>query len=215
MKAAPPGGIRGKVLSEVGESGSAVGDSLHNLGLGRRASSYVQLTILDLRQLAHGSIRSQRILRVLHWMHESAGRFRRLGSVGVAGVAGDAADAAGAGADAGADVEESDAGAGVGAGTNVAVVVSISTSMCAAALRLPAVLIGVGPWTEGVTVTEKGGNKSGTNEDARCTAAPACLSFVDDAKRNGTKQPENPEMGQRASSSRQEGAPTCLSPLPA
>lgn len=56
----------------------------------------MQLTILDFMQLAHGSLRSQRILRVLHWIHESAGRFRRLGSpslmvpVGVAGPCPDA-----------------------------------------------------------------------------------------------------------------------------
>ena len=91
-------------------------------GLGRRASSYMQLTILDLRQLPHGSMRSQRILRVRHWMHERAGRLRRRGSAGVEGE--DAETEGGA-----------DAGAGVGAdavvaadGTGVSVSISIMTT---------------------------------------------------------------------------------------
>lgn len=61
-------------------------------------------------------MRSQRILRLLHWMHESAGRLRRRGSVGVAGEDADA------GADGGADP-------GADAGVDAKAVVSMSTSM--------------------------------------------------------------------------------------
>lgn len=85
----------------------------------------MQLTILDLRQLPHGSMRSQRILRVRHWMQERAGRLRRRGS---AGVEGEDAETEG-GADAGADA---DAGAGAavaaGGGTGVSVSISITTT---------------------------------------------------------------------------------------
>lgn len=79
----------------------------------------MQLTILDLRQLPHGSMRSQRILRVRHWMQERAGRLRRRGS---AGVEGEDAETDG-GAEAGAEAE---VGAVVAAGGGTGVSVSIS-----------------------------------------------------------------------------------------
>lgn len=76
----------------------------------------MQLTILDFMQLAHGSLRSQRILRVLHWMHESAGRLRRLGSASLRDPGLPAA-------------ERGEVGAGTGARGAASAGVDMSTSM--------------------------------------------------------------------------------------
>lgn len=81
----------------------------------------MQLTILDLRQLPHGSMRSQRILRVRHWMQERAGRLRRRGSAGVEGEDAETEGGADAGAEAGAVVA-------AGGGTGVSVSISIMTA---------------------------------------------------------------------------------------
>lgn len=82
----------------------------------------MQLTILDFKQLEQGSIRSQRILRVRHWMQERAGRFLRLGSVGVAG------DEAEVVADAGAEVDAE----AVDANVAVSISISLGPAVCAA-----------------------------------------------------------------------------------
>src|SRR5690242_7917550 len=107
-------------------------------------------------QLAHGSLRSQRILRVRHWMHESAGRLRRLGSASLR-APGLPADAGVVGA--GAETE-----AGAGAGASGAASVTMSTSMTAR----PAALGGrdsMSRWSPGRGMEEGDGRQASARED--------------------------------------------------